>query len=143
MMKTNRSLLVMILLSIITFGIYGLYFQYAYARDMNIVCEGDGKHTRGLIALILLSMITFGIYPIIWMYGCGERISDNCRTRGIPCNTTGGSVVLWDILGSLIIVGPFIAWHKLIDGLNKLCAYYNSNRGGSTVNVNITLTDYK
>ena len=35
-MKTNRSLLTLILLSIVTFGIYALYFWSKYAEDMNL-----------------------------------------------------------------------------------------------------------
>ena len=60
-MKTNRSLLTLILLSIITFGIYALYFWSKYAEDMNIVCNGDGKHTRGILSRIIFSALTLGI----------------------------------------------------------------------------------
>lgn len=128
-MKTNRSLLKFILLTAITFGIYGLYFYHSYARDMNIVCEGDGKHTRGLLAVIVFSFLTLGIYGFVWMYGVGERISMNCQRRGIPNNTTGSSVLLWNLLGALIIVGPFVALHQMLDGLNMLCADYNRTHG--------------
>ena len=40
----------------------------------------------------------------------------------------GGSILLWYILGSFIIVGPFIALHKIIHGLNDLCYAYNAGR---------------
>lgn len=139
-MKTNRSLLVLILLSAITCGIYALYFWSCYARDMNTVCQGDGKHTRGILARIIFSMLTLGIYDLVWMYGVGERISMNTHKQGIHCNTTGGSILLWYILGSIIIIGPFIAMKKMIDGLNDLCAAYNnsmSSRTNTTINVNV------
>ena len=67
-MKTNRSLLTLILLSIVTFGIYALYFWSKYAEDMNIVCNGDGKHTRGILARIIFSILTLGIYAMIWVH---------------------------------------------------------------------------
>jgi len=140
-MKTNRSLLALILLSLITCGIYSLYFWHVYARDMNVVCMGDGKHTRGILARIVFSILTLGIYDLIWMYGAGERISLNCHRYQTHCNTSGGSVLLWYLLGSLIIVGPFIALYKLIDGLNQLSIAYNNNSvksaGGVNVNVNV------
>lgn len=140
-MNENRSLLKFILLSIITFGIYSLFFIHAYARDMNAVCSGDGKKTGGLLAVIFLSTITFGIYSIVWLYKVGDRIDDNCHARGIKSPCTGGSLLLWNILGSLIFIGPFIGMHKMIKGLNLLCMAYNrGHRGGygnGPVNVNI------
>lgn len=132
-MKENRSMFVVILLSLITFGIYGLYFTYSYARDMNIVCEGDGKKTGGLLAQIFLTLITFGIYYYVWTYKVGERIRDNCQKNGVESPCTGGSLLLWDILGAMIIIGPLVAYHKEIKGLNMLCTCFNSKkRSGST-----------
>ena len=125
-MKTNRSLLVFFLLSIVTLGIYSLFFWHGYARDMNIVCANDGKKTRGILAMIVFSLLTFGIYGLVWMYGVGDRIAFNSHKRGIYNNTTGSNVLLWNILGSFILIGPFVALHKLIDGLNKLSSDYNA-----------------
>ena len=127
-MKANRSLMALIFFTIITFGIYALFFWSGYARDMNIVCQGDRKHTRGIFARIVFSLLTFGIYDLVWMYGVGERISANAHRRNIHTNVTGSSVLLWHIFGALVIVGPFIAAHKMIDGLNELCYAYNAAR---------------
>ena len=138
-MKTNRSLLTLILLSIVTFGIYSLYFWSKYAEDMNIVCNGDGTHTRGILARIIFSILTLGIYELVWMYGVGERIAINSFKRNIYCNASGSSVLMWYILGSFILIGPFVAMHKMISGLNALCSNYNAAgcSNGATVNVNI------
>lgn len=127
-MPTNRGVLKLIILSAITFGIYPLFFWSKYASDMNIVCQGDNRHTRGILARIVFSFITFGIYDLFWMYGAGERISYNAQKRGIPCNVSGTGVLLWFILGSFIFVGPFVALHKLLHGLNDLCYAYNEGR---------------
>ncbi|MBR3493805.1 MAG: DUF4234 domain-containing protein [Clostridia bacterium] len=130
-MQENRGLLKLILLSLITFGIYGLWFWSKYASDMNVVCAGDGRKTRGILARILLSLITFGIYEWVWEYGVGERIMINCQKRGIPCTTSGGNILLWSILGSLLFgIGPLVACYKMIHGLNDLCIDYNRNGGG-------------
>ena len=138
-MKTNRSLLTLILLSIITFGIYALYFWSKYAEDMNIVCNGDGKHTRGILARIIFSALTLGIYELVWMYGVGERIAVNAHKHNLYCNASGGSVLMLYILGSFILIGPFVAMHKMISGLNALCSNYNAAGygNGATVQVNI------
>lgn len=139
MMRTDRSLLKVILLSIITFGIYGIYFWYKFSVDMNIVCNGDGKHTRGILARIIFSMLTFGIYEFVWMYGVGERIYVNCQKKHIVNNTNGTSVLLWYILGSFIIVGPFVAMHQMIQGLNDISNVFNTYGNGPVVNVNVNI----
>lgn len=63
-LKEDRSLVTYILLSLVTCGIYGYYFIYKLAEEVNIACEGDGEQTSGLVAFILLSFITCGIYLI-------------------------------------------------------------------------------
>ncbi len=65
-LKTNRSLLMYILLTLVTCGFYSWYFIYALARDVNAACSGDGRSTAGLIKLLLLGFITCGIYSWIW-----------------------------------------------------------------------------
>jgi len=49
MVDNNRSLLTYIVLSVITCGIYGLYFLYKLALDVNTICNGGGKETAGLL----------------------------------------------------------------------------------------------
>lgn len=133
-MKENRSLLVYIVLSILTLGIYHWCFWYAYARDMNIVCAGDGRKTGGIIAQIVFSILTLGIYDCIWVYGAGDRIFFNCTKRNIPNTISGGSVLLWRTLGVFIIVGPFLSTYQLISGLNQLCIDYNKNHSRESRN---------
>ena len=65
-LTTDRGFWLTLLLSIVTLGFYGLYITYAFARETNIVCNGDGRHTRGLLAYIFFSIITLGIYSIVW-----------------------------------------------------------------------------
>jgi hypothetical protein len=58
-MIKKRSLVGVILLSIITLGIYGLYWIHKLAKDVNAICAGDGKKTGGLLKCLLLGLITF------------------------------------------------------------------------------------
>ena len=140
-MKENRSLIKLLLLNLITAGIYGLFFWERYAEDMNTVCMGDGRKTRGVIGRTLLTILTLGIYEQVWLYKAGDRIAANCRVKGIPAKATGGSVLLWYTVGTLLFgIGPLVAISKLIRGLNDLSAAYNRRIGqgaGATVNVNI------
>ncbi|MGN1406265.1 MAG: DUF4234 domain-containing protein, partial [Erysipelotrichaceae bacterium] len=65
-LKADRSIWLYILFNILTCGIYGLYFVYDLARDVNIICSDDGESTPGLIVYILLCILTCGIYNIYW-----------------------------------------------------------------------------
>ena len=124
-MIKERGLVSLILLSMVTFGIYGLYWYYKLAKDVNTICEGDGKKTAGLLKLILLGIITFGIYTIIWIYMLGDRLQDNAQKYNLTFKESGGTILLWFLLGSFIIVGPFVALHIIIKNTNALAAEYN------------------
>lgn len=128
-LKSDRSLLMYILLSIVTCGIYSYYFIYDLARDTNDACRGDGKDTKGLIMFIVLTTITCGIYGIIWWYAVAERLNGHCATHGLHSEVTGSSFLLWYILGSIIFIGPFIAMHKLIETSNTVAHDYNTKNG--------------
>lgn len=126
-LKTDRSLLTYILLTIITCGIYSFFFIYKLAQDVNTVCEGDGDTTPGLVPFIFLSLITCGIYAMIWYYKLGNRLANNAPRYGINFQENGTTVLLWMLFGSLLCgIGPFIAWHIIIKNTNELCAAYNS-----------------
>ena len=44
-LKDDRGIVSYILLNLITCGIYGYYFIYQMAHDVNIACDGDGEQT--------------------------------------------------------------------------------------------------
>lgn len=129
-LKDDRGLLSYILLTIITCGIYGYYFIYKMAHDVNIACEGDGESTSGLVAFILLSWITCSIYAWFWYYKLGNRLAANGPRYGVVIQENGTTVLMWQIFGSLICgIGPFIAMHILIKNSNKICNAYNRAHG--------------
>jgi hypothetical protein len=125
-MIKKRGLAGFIILSIITLGIYFCYWIYKLAKDVNTVCKGDGKKTGGLIKYLLLGLITLGIYNLVWLYMVADRLYDNAPRYNLTFKEGGGTVLLWFILGSLIIVGPFISWHIIIKNMNALADKHNS-----------------
>ena len=126
-LKTNRSLLIYILLSGITFGIYPLYFFYEMAKAANTVCDGDGEETPGLLSYLLLSLVTCGIYGIIWQYKLANRLQKNGPRYNLVITENGTTVLLWQLIGSLLCaIGPFVAFHIMIKNLNTLCGAYNN-----------------
>lgn len=128
--KEDRSLLMYILLTIVTCGIYSYYFIYKLAEDTNTVCNGDGKSTAGLIQFILLSIVTCGIYTWIWYYNLGNRLAENAPRYGLNFQENGTTVLLWMLFGSLLCgIGAFVAWNIIIKNMNALAHAYNAYNG--------------
>lgn len=127
-MIKQRNFIVMILLSFITFGIYGIIFWYSYSDDMNKVCNGDGKETTNFLIVILLSIITCGIYYWIWVYKLGNRLNENAPRYGLRFNEDGTTILLWMLLGSLLCgLGTLYAQYLLVRNMNSIAECYNRN----------------
>ena len=109
-LPTDRGFWLAFLLSIITLGIYSLYLIYAFAKETNLVCAADGKHTRGLLGYLLLSFITLGIYGIVWQVKLIERrrffLFQNSQPEGLAVDTYLLTLFLWSwlTLGVMSIV---------------------------------------
>ena len=126
----NRGLFSYIILSIITLGIYGYYFIWKMAHDVNIACAGDGEQTGGLVQYILLSFITCGFYNWYWEYKLANRLASNAPRYGMNFQENGTTVIMWCLFGSLICgIGPFVAMNILITNSNKICNAYNRYNG--------------
>ncbi len=128
MVQQDRSFVKWLLLSIVTCGIYSLVFMYQWIKDINTICDGDGKETKELLMLILLSAVTCGIYGIVWYYGVAERMHANASRYNVDITETGSTIILWMLLGSFIAVGPYVAMYILINNTNKLAEAYNSQK---------------
>ncbi len=130
--KTDRSLLMYILLNIITCGIYSWFFIHSMSRDINIVCREDGQKTAGLLTYILLCLVTCGIYSWIWSYGFANRLYTNAPRYGLMFSESGTTVLMWNIFGILLCcIGPFIALHIMIKNMNILAGAYNNRMSGA------------
>lgn len=127
-LKTNRGLLKYILLSLVTFGIYPIVFYSCISNDINtIATPKDGKKTMHYCLLyFLVSPLTAGIASFVWFHKISNRIGDEMRRRGLSNAISANTFWGWNVLGSLIVAGPFIYLHKLIHAMNDLCADYNA-----------------
>ncbi|MDF2906282.1 MAG: hypothetical protein K0R34_1603 [Herbinix sp.] len=127
-MIKHRDFVLMVILSIITCGIYGIIFWYSYSDDMNKVCYGDGKETKNYLIVILLSIITCGIYYWIWNYNLGNRLSENAPRYGLRFNEDGTTILLWMLLGSLLCgLGSLYAQYLLVRNMNSLADSFNNS----------------
>jgi len=124
--KTNRSLLMYIVLTVVTCGIYDLFFINGIAKDVNAMCKDDGRKTKGIIGFIILTCVTCGIYGLVWWYGVANRVSENSGKYGLNISENGTTWLLWSLFGSMLCgLGPLIALNTLCNNLNRLGEAYN------------------
>ena len=67
----KRNLLFMILMYLITFGIYPLYWYIKFQMEL----KSKTKQGFGGLMHFLMTLITFGIYGIVWQYKAGKRLA--------------------------------------------------------------------
>ena len=129
-LKTNKSLVKLILLSIITFGIYPIVVYTAIGNEINLVATRyDGKSTMHFCLLcFLVGPVTCGIADIVWLHRISNRIGAELARRGVNYNFSANDFWLWGVLGSLLCgIGPFVYMHKLCKAVNLMNEDYNVN----------------
>ena len=126
-LSTKRGLLKYILLSLITFGIYGIVAMSSISTDINLIASRyDGKNSLLYCLLFfIVAPITFGIASIVWIHKISNRIGAELKRRGVNYSFSASTFWLWGVLGSFIMVGPFIYYHKFFKSMNLLSADYN------------------
>jgi len=70
----NRSIAVAIILTLITCGIYGIYWIAVVNNDINTITGHPEDTSGGMV--VLLSIVTCGIYALYWNYKMGAKIDE-------------------------------------------------------------------
>ena len=126
-MIQQRDFLKYVIFSILTCGIYSIYYWYKYTEDINTVCEGDGKPSPNYIVVILLSIVTCGIYNYFWYYKQADRLYTIAPKYNTVVAEEGTKVLLLMIVFTLVVgIGPWIAMYILTNNLNKVAIEYNN-----------------
>lgn len=109
-LRTKRSLLKYVLLGLITLGIYDIWQMSEVGETLNLIAtRRDGKRTMHYcLMFFLVGWLTLGVGWLVWYHKLSSRIGTEQAARGLPVTVTAATYWLWNILGSLIIVGPFI-----------------------------------
>lgn len=127
-LATNRSLAKMIFLGLVTFGIYNMVIYSKMTTDLNVAASRyDGRRTMSYFGMCTLAPLTLFILPWVWIHNLCDRIKAELNRRNIDYKFGPATFWLWNVLGSLILVGPFIFIHKLMKSMNKLCENFNQN----------------
>ena len=125
-LKTDRSIIILILLSSITCGIYWFYTIYNLSLDINQACEGDGDRTPGLGTYIILSFITCGLYIFYWEYKIANRIQKNASKYNLNIQENGTTVLMWRLFGYILcVLGTYFGVYILFKNANAICDAYN------------------
>lgn len=109
-MVKNRNIALCIILSLVTCGIYGLYWFVCLTDDTNTISGEQG--TSGVLALVL-TIVTCGIYGFYWAYKCGDKIDAAHQKKGEP---SGNGGILYLIL---FFFGGIIAYALIQNEINK------------------------
>ena len=77
------------------------------------------------LLLFVVAPLTLGIASIVWIHKLSNRIGNELSRRQLNYQFSAGTFWGWCILGSIIVVGPFIYLHKLCKSMNMICEDYN------------------
>ena len=78
----------------------------------------------------IVAPVTGGLAWFVWFHNLSNRIGDGLNFYGRYPLVTAFDFWVWDVLGSLIVVGPFIYHYKLLHAMNRLGARYNMGLAG-------------
>lgn len=90
----QRNIVVCILLTLVTCGLYGIYWMVVLNDDVNTMAGKQG--TSGIMVLIL-TLVTCGIYSLYWMYQMGVAVEMIHDKHGEPHGSAPVVYLLLDL----------------------------------------------
>ena len=116
---SKRDIVVTIILSIVTCGIYGIIWFYWLTEDCG---KASGDKSISGASAILLTLVTCGIYSLYWNYQMGKRIATAQSKRNLPVNDNSVLYLVLCLLGFAIVNYVLIQ-----NDLNNLAEFDNPN----------------
>lgn len=131
MVLEKKSIGMCILLSVITCGIYSLYWVYTLQEDTNRLTMNNTEPTGGMV--VLLDIVTCGIYGVYWSYRQGEKIDRYYASRGDSTNTNLGLLYLCLFIASYfvgfgILIGLALMQDKVNCMIDERSGYIRTGR---------------
>lgn len=99
-MIAQRSVGLSVILSIVTCGIYGIYWFIVLTNDVGTVNE-DSNFTGG--KHLLLSIVTCGIWSFVWSYQIGKQLQEAQWKRGFPSSDNAVLYLILNFFGLSIV----------------------------------------
>lgn len=112
---TRRDLLMMILLTVFTCGLYYIYWIYVTSKEIE---EFTGERSIPPIVHVLLMIVTGTLWGYAWDILTAQKIERMQQQVGLPSRNNTGLYLLLDILGGGPVVGlgivvPFLQQSEL------------------------------
>ena len=111
-MVKNRNIVLQIVLSIVTCGIYGIYWFITLTDDA-AAKAGDSEFSG--VKAFLLTLVTCGIYGIYWYYKMGKTLKAAGDANGVAVED---NAILYLILG--LFGFGIVAYCIMQSDLNKM-----------------------
>ena len=97
-----------------------------FKKGNRLLLRMNGSKTFNFLFAYLIGMVTGSIAILVWFYHITDRVEEALLERGFDDSVISMSDFwLWYVLGSLILVGPFVYFHKLCKAMNMLCVDFN------------------
>ena len=108
----KRNIALCVIFSIVTLGIYGLYWFVQITNDVNELANPEKKTSGGVS--FLLTLITCNIYGIYWAYKMGGLLDKAQTDRGMPAQNRA---VVYLILE--LVIAP-VGWILMQNTINSM-----------------------
>ncbi len=103
-----------LVLSVVTCGIYGLYAWYVMATSHNTLAEKySKKKIMGFIPAILIGCVTCGIWLIVWYYQYCKQVAEIAKEKGAKLPLTEEPILML-----ILMCVPVISIYVLVEDHN-------------------------
>lgn len=124
-LRTDYSFGKWFLLSLLTFGIYGIWYEAQMFKDIETMSDDPSFRVPSAGLYIALSLLTFGAYECYWYYKAAEELRRIGPRYDRQVSISGSSCVLL----ALILVGTY----QLIETTNSVAEAFNAAHRGAAV----------
>ena len=100
-MIQKRDLAMYIILTLVTCGIYGIYWFVVLTDDVKVVSKDEQMPSGGLA--FLLTLVTCGIYGIYWAYKMGELMKTAQEQNGVEVKDNAVIYLILQLFGLGIV----------------------------------------
>ena len=115
---TNRPGFLLGAIDFMTAGIFFLiYMPVSLQKEIDCIL---GRKTQRYWVAYLIGIPTLFLYTLIWMAKVCEETKEVAVKLGIKPKTSFWHMLLWNILGMLVIVGPAVATYGYFATLNAI-----------------------
>jgi len=114
----TRSPFVVILLSIVTCGIYALFWYYTIMKDLNLAL---GEERINPVLFLVLGILCG---PVFWyvLYVMDKGLLEIARNEGVNYSE---NFILWLLLTFIFGIGSFVAMYQITCAYNEIWARRN------------------